>query len=108
MNQGRLLLTKMAETYHADKWLSMVEIIRFTEMSSFNQRFQEWRKKDVQIAHKTIDGKSYYKMETDPLSFDWDSLLTPGDTLKAVVPRQRIGRRGKKVERVETQETLTL
>jgi hypothetical protein len=84
--------------YYEERWLLMEEIIHYTEMSSFNQRIQTMRKAGIKIENKTEGGKSFYRLLTDPQTINWKDY-------KAVIPRQRI-RRGRRVEKVETQGTL--
>lgn len=76
----------------------MEEIIEYTKMSSFNQRIQTMRKAGIKIENKMEGSKSFYQLFTDPQTIDWKAY-------KPVMPRQRI-RRGRKVEKVETQGTL--
>lgn len=69
----------------------MEEIIRYTEMSSFNQRIQTMRDNGIDVQNRMENGKSYYRMFTDPMSFNWDDY-------SAQQPRERIRRTGQKVK----------
>ena len=79
----------------------MEEIIRYTEMSSFNQRIQTMREAEIDVQNRMEGGRSSYRMFTDPLSFNWDNYMS---TRK--IPRQRIRHTGKKAVKVDVQETL--
>jgi len=66
------LLNLLAEAYHTpDKWVSMEEILIRVQMSSFNQRFQEWRERGIDIRNRMNNGTSEYRLFTHPLSIDW-------------------------------------
>lgn len=54
-------------------WVSMEKIIHRTSMSSFNQRFQEWRDHGIMIENRMIDSNSEYKLFTHPLDVDKDN-----------------------------------
>ena len=72
MNKELRLLDILAEAHYIpDKWLTMEFIISATYMSSFNQRLQEWRKRGIDIRHRTLEGRSEYRLFTDPLAIDW-------------------------------------
>lgn len=47
-------------------WVSMENIIKATGMSSFNQRFQTWRKNGMIIKNRNKDKLSEYKLVTEP------------------------------------------
>ena len=51
-------------------WVAMDEIIQKTLMSSFNQRFQQWRDRGIVITNRMLDGKSKYKLFTHPDDID--------------------------------------
>ncbi len=95
------LLTMLSKSYYEKRWISMEEIIRYTEMSSFNQRIQTMRKHGLDVKHKTIDDKSHYRMFTDPMTFNWSDY-----TVRQ--PQNRIKRTGRVLKKVEKQERLPL
>ena len=72
MTKSQQLLSLMI--HHYNREVSMEQILRITEMSSFNQRFQEWRKLGINVRHSTINGKSYYCLTTHPEAIDADRI----------------------------------
>lgn len=103
MNNGKTLklLGILARSHYEKTWISMEEIIRYTEMSSFNQRIQTMRKHGLDVKHKTIDDKSHYRLFTDPMSFNWSDYT-------ARQPQERIRRTGRKQPKVEAQGRMRI
>ena len=54
-------------------WVTMEHIVRTTAMSSFSQRFQEWRDRGIDIRNSIVDGASKYRLFTNPESIDFDN-----------------------------------
>jgi hypothetical protein len=73
----RVLLELMITNYSGNPqsgWVSMDRIISRTMMSSFNQRFQEWRRRGIIIKNRVKDGKSEYRLFTNPADIDRDNI----------------------------------
>ena len=103
MTNGKVqkLLSILAKSYYEKRWIPMEEIIRYTEMSSFNQRFQTMREHGIDVRNKMDDGKSHYRMFTDPMSFNWSDYT-------ARQSKERIRRTGRAQPKVEAQERMAL
>lgn len=52
----------------------MEMILQETTMSSFNQRFQEWRQRGIAIENRMIDDRSEYKLFTNPQDIDFETI----------------------------------
>lgn len=101
MTNGKVqkLLSVLAKSYYEKRWISMEDIVAYTLMSSFNQRIQEMRKAGIKVEQQAIDGKSSYRLFTDPMTFNWSDYT-------ARQPREHIRRTGRKQPKVEAQEGL--
>ena len=80
VTKERRLLEMMAGAYSSAKysknpeeaWVSMTDIVTKLQMSSFNQRFQEWRKNGIIVEHRyDSNGQSEYMLATNPRWIDW-------------------------------------
>lgn len=73
LNKQQKLLELMMSNYSSypkEGWVSMDEILIKIRMSSFNQRFQEWRDRGIIIKNRMINKKSEYKLVTHPSNID--------------------------------------
>jgi hypothetical protein len=78
-SKERKLLELMIRHYSplpVEGWVSMELILQETAMSSFNQRFQEWRKSGITIENRMMDRrqKSEYKLFTHPQNVDVENI----------------------------------
>lgn len=83
-----------------EEWIPHTVLAQITV--AYSQRFGEWYAKSnehIGVEKRSDgDGGYSYRLKTCPDNIDWENL-------KIKLPRQRI-RRGRKVEKVETQGTL--
>lgn len=103
MNDGktRKLLKILADSYYEKRWISMEDIVAYTLMSSFNQRIQTMREHDIDVQNKMEGDKSFYRMFTDPMTFNWSDYT-------ARQSKERIRRTGRKQPKVEAQGRMAL
>ena len=102
MNIRRLLISRMAETYYPPhKGMNTRTLCKITP--AYSQRFGEWKQEGIIVEKmKNDDGHTYtYHLRTDPTTFDWD-------TLRAVIPRERIRRTKGKVEKKDDGQEVLL
>lgn len=97
------MITAYWKGFHrpGEEWVPHTELAKITV--AYSQRFGEWYVKsneNIKVEKRSDGDNNYsYRLKTCPDKIDWD-------TLKAVVPHQRIRRTGRVLQKVETQEGL--